>query len=400
MKIEELFDQKRRAEEQARALLAKAEYTAEDDKQADKWLEEARTLEGKINKLKEFEAREADEAKRELDNSKKTKEERKAGDVESRIFADYVLGKISLREAEEQRAAALQTTTTTAGGYLIPTGWMGNIIQGMLEYGGVYANSYVFRTPGGNDIVMPLNNDTGNKAFLVSQSTDPASDSKNAAFAFTSKTFKGFKYTSGNVLVPTELLQDAEITPMLEAFMQNAMRERMNRGLNAAFTTGVGTTDIQGVVTGSTAGVTGAATALTRDNVLDLLHSVDPSYRRTAKFMFNDSTLQAIKKLTFGTSDDRPLWQPSIREGEPETIEGKQFIINQDMADIGASAKSVLFGDFNYYWIREIADWRMVRLNERYGEKDQVAFLLFARYDGQVVDAGTHPIKHIVHAAS
>ena len=58
------------------------------------------------------------------------------------------------------------------------------------------------------------------------------------------------------------------------------------------------------------------------------------------------------------------------------------------MADI--EFKTVLFGDFGNYRIREVGDWRVKRLEERYGEKDQVAFLLFARYDGQVVDAGTH----------
>ena len=82
------------------------------------------------------------------------------------------------------------------------------------------------------------------------------------------------------------------------------------------------------------------------------------------------------------------MWQPSIREGSPETIEGKQYIINQDMADIELLQNPVLFGDFGNYWIREVGDWRVKRLEEeRYGEKDQVAFLLFARYDGQVVDA-------------
>lgn len=407
MTIEQLFEQKRKAEEQARTLLAKEGYTLEDNTAADKWLDEARALAGQITKLKALEDQEAEEAKRQLENDKKSKEERKESDEHSRIFADYLLGNISEREAWnrdakiEKRAAALQTTTTTAGGYTIPTGWMKNIVQAMLEYGGVYANSKVFRTPSGNDLELPKINDTANKAFQVNQSTDPASDESNAALVFGQQTFKAYKWTSGNILVPYELLQDADITPVLEDIILTAMRERMSRGLNEGFTTGAGTITIQGVVTGATnAALTVSPTAITRDNVLALLHSVDPAYRMTGKFMFNDTTLQAIKKLSFGDTDDRPLWQPSIREGSPETIEGKQYIINQDMADIAASAKSVLFGDFGNYWIREVGDWRVKRLEERYGEKDQVAFLLFARYDGQVVDAGTHPIKYLAHAAS
>jgi len=70
------------------------------------------------------------------------------------------------------------------------------------------------------------------------------------------------------------------------------------------------------------------------------------------------------------------------------------------MSDIGASNTSVLFGDLSYYYIREVADWRMVRLNERYAEQDQVGFTLFARYDAKVIDAGTEPIQKLTHAAS
>jgi HK97 family phage major capsid protein len=113
--------------------------------------------------------------------------------------------------------------------------------------------------------------------------------------------------------------------------------------------------------------------------------------------MFNDSTFKAIKKLSVGSSDDRPLWQPSITTNAPDTLEGYQYVINQDMASIGSLAKSILFGDFSNYIIREVADWRLVRLVERYAELDQVAFVMFARYDGQVIDAGTNPIKYMKH---
>ena len=59
-----------------------------------------------------------------------------------------------------------------------------------------------------------------------------------------------------------------------------------------------------------------------------------------------------------------------------------------------------MYGDFQNYYIREVADWRMRRLEERYAETDQVAFILFTRYDGKVADAGTNPIKYLAHAAS
>jgi HK97 family phage major capsid protein len=170
--------------------------------------------------------------------------------------------------------------------------------------------------------------------------------------------------------------------------------------MNAHFTTGTGTAQPNGVVTAATAYSTGvAAAAITRDNLVDLIHQVDPSYRRRgAIFMFNDTTLSAIKKLAFGSADDRPLWQPSIREGEPDRLEGYSYVINQDVADIGASAKSVLFGDFSQYIIRLAGPATTLRLNERYAEFLHTGFIAYQRADGELLSANA--IKVLQHAAS
>jgi len=400
-KIEDLYELKRKAEVRAESLLKKEDYSQDDNKVVDQLLADAALYENQIRGLKDMEAREAVEAKQQLERderdfeAKKEKTEYRFGEG----FTKYVLR--GEGEMKEDRSAGIQTVTTTAGGYTIPEGWMKNIKEALLAYGGVYENAFKFATPSGNDIAFPNINDTSNSAFQVSINTSPVDSSSNAALTFGTKTFKSYKWTSGLVQVPIELLQDSDISPVLEQLIVNALKERMWRGLNTAFTTGVGSTTISGVVTGAyDAGGTVAATALTRDNILDLYHAVDPAYRVGAKFMFNDKTLQAIKKLSFGTSDNRPLWQAGMSSGAPDIIEGKPYVINQDMADIGASAKSILFGDLQNYYIREVADWRLVRLTERYAELDQVAFALFSRWDGQVVDAGTHPIKYLVHAAS
>ena len=57
----------------------------------------------------------------------------------------------------------------------------------------------------------------------------------------------------------------------------------------------------------------------------------------------------------------------------------------------------MLFGDFSKYHIRDVMEVRLVRLDEVYAEYAQVAFLAFSRHDGLLLDAGTHPIKALVH---
>jgi HK97 family phage major capsid protein len=117
--------------------------------------------------------------------------------------------------------------------------------------------------------------------------------------------------------------------------------------------------------------------------------------------MFADSTLKAIKLLVDGNG--RPLWQPGVSAGignkAPDTILGYEYVINQDMPVLPASGTAnnfMLFGDFSKYVIRSVKQLSVLRLDERYADYGQVAFIGFARYDGNVIDAGTHPIQALV----
>jgi len=186
----------------------------------------------------------------------------------------------------------------------------------------------------------------------------------------------------------------------METLLADLFGLRMGRGLNAAYTTGVGTTTISGVVTGATdASVSSvSASAITYNNLLDLMAAVDPAYHPNARFMFNAATLTYIRKIIDGNS--RPLWEPNIQVGAPQSILGYPYTINQDVASIGASAKSVLFGDFSNYIIRKVAGDRLVVLRERFADTDQIGMVLLTRTDGQVLDAGTHPIKYMAHGST
>ena len=70
----------------------------------------------------------------------------------------------------------------------------------------------------------------------------------------------------------------------------------MARIANSKLTTGSGSSDVEGIMTNSAAGVTAASTtAVTADEIINLVHSVDPTYRvGNAAFMMNDNTLAAV----------------------------------------------------------------------------------------------------------
>ena len=294
----------------------------------------------------------------------------------------------------EFRGTSPQSTTVTLGGYTIPQGFFPELIKTMASYSGVLQAGRLIRTDSGNDLPMPTVNDTATTASIVTEGTQ----STVADITFGQKTLNAYVLRT-LAQASEELLMDSAFS--IEEIIRDLFADRLGRGLNSYLTTGTGSSQPNGVVTATSAGKTALATTVfTRDEVLDLVHSIDPAYRTGDKvgFMLNDAVLAEIKKLTIGSGDDRPLWQPSIREGEPDRLEGYKYWINQHMASsIVGSAKVLLFGDFNKYAIRIVRDVAVRRLNERYADYFLVGFLGFIRVDGELLD--TSAVKHLIMAA-
>lgn len=293
--------------------------------------------------------------------------------------------------APEKRAA--QTTTTTGGGYLIPTDFLARLAEALKAFGGVREVAQVLTTDGGNTINWPTLDDTGNKATLVAENTQ----STETAFTFGQMTLNAYMYRT-MALVPLELIQDSGLD--IDALVAKQFGTRLGRGTNLHFTTGTGSGQPNGVVTASYAGYTAAASnAVAYNDLVELLHSLDPAYRATARFMMHDTTVKLIKKLV--DSQNRPLWLPGIAVKEPDSILGYPYTVNQDMATVEASAKSILFGDFNRYIVRDVrGSMMLMRLTERYADYGQVGFILFSRHDADLEAANAttlNPIKHLVH---
>lgn len=296
---------------------------------------------------------------------------------------------------DEERVA--QTVTTTGGGYLIPEGFRAELMRAMEAFGGVRANAHVIGTDMGNSLDIPTIDDTSNTGRLLTINTAVT----ETAMTFGQVTLDAYKYSSDLVLVPVELMEDSAFD--MGGLINSILAERLGRITETHYTTGDGSGKPHGVVENSVEGkegVGGQTTSVTADDLMDLFHSVDPSYRDGAVFMMNDSTVAAIRKLKTGvTSDETYLWQPGLRAGMPDTLLGRTLIVNQHMADMAASAKAILFGNFNNYWIRDVRGIRFVRLEERYADLDQVGFVVFLRTDADLVGpSGT--IKHFANPAS
>jgi HK97 family phage major capsid protein len=148
----------------------------------------------------------------------------------------------------------------------------------------------------------------------------------------------------------------------------------------------------------------GQTTSVIYDDLVDLFHSVDVAHRMSpgCKWMLADSSIKVIKKIKDSTG--RPLWQPGVSAGAgagfPDTILDKPYVLNNDIAVMAANAKSILFGDLSKYKIRQVMGFTLLRLVERYAEFGQVGFLAFMRADGNLIDAGSNPVKYYQNSAT
>lgn len=316
------------------------------------------------------------------------------GEQYRKAFADYILNGAAgispeSRATIEQRAGI----TGLAGGVTIPSLLASEIEVALKTYGGMFEAGTIINTTHGGDLILPTVNDTNAKATIVS---DYDQSSKRAP-SFGSVTLKAYTYRTPIIPVSQTLIQDSAFN--LDSVLSGLLGDSFSRGVNEQLTTGDGTGKPTGIVTAATACSTqAAASSIKLDDIIDLIKSVNSAYARNGKFMFNRNTLWELAKIK--DQSGRYIWQDSARDGAPATLFGKQYILNDDMADIGAGNASVLFGDLSKYKIRMVKSFSVIRLNELLAEYLAIGLFGFARVDGNLLDAGTNPVKKLVHAKS
>jgi len=315
---------------------------------------------------------------------------------ERAVFSERIVSRSAPPELRAQAAG-----TDSAGGFTVPQGFLPEITKSMAIWGPMLdpAIARQIVTERGNPLPWPTVNDTGNEGALVAENAASATDGSEDV-TFGEKQLDAFVYRSGVVQVPLELLQDSAFD--MQALLNELLGERIARIGNRELTVGDGSGNPNGIVTASAEGVVAAATnAITADEIIDLHHSVDPAYRESpkARYMFNDTTFAAIRKLKDGQGNF--LWQlGDIRSNAPSTINGKPYSINNAMLHTGSGVDSrvMVFGDFNKYIVRRVAEFSLIVMRERFIERLQTGFLAWSRLDGELSD--TAAVKHLALAAA
>jgi HK97 family phage major capsid protein len=291
----------------------------------------------------------------------------------------------------EMRGTATITTAETglAGGYVIPYQFSNELERTMAYYGPMLQVSRIITTPQAGTLYWPKVNDTGTSANWHTEGNAVTVQD----MTFTRETFAAHVC---NTLVKVSVEWANDEFGLLNSELPIMLGERLGRALNTAFTTGDGSGKPTGFKDVAPSGVESATTgAFTAANLVDLVHSVDIAYRNSpsAAFMMHDQILSAVRKLNFDTANN-PLFQPSLREGTPDRLLGYNFFVNNDLPSAqAADAKIIFFGDWSKYIIRAVANNVLVPLRERFMDEMEIGFLMYARYDGKLLN--TAAIKHL-----
>lgn len=298
---------------------------------------------------------------------------------------------------------AMSTTTTTEGGYTTALEYQRSLEAAMKQFGGVRAAATVIQTSTGMQMQFPTADATAETGELVGQNTAVALG--ETTFGLT--TLDVYKFSSKKIALPFELLQDSMID--IESYIQTLLAVRLGRITSTYYATGTGTAQPRGLVTGAAlgkTGTTGQTASVIYEDLVDLEHSVDPAYRRNAGvgYMMHDSSLKVIRKIK--DSQGRPIFVPGyeanavIQGGAPDTLMGRPIYICQEMATMAANAKSILFGDFSKYIIRDVMDLTLFRMTDSaFTLLGQVGFVAFMRSGGNLVDAGG-AVKYYANSAT
>jgi HK97 family phage major capsid protein len=284
---------------------------------------------------------------------------------------------------------AMSTTTPAEGGFTTAPEWQRNLEEAMKSYSGLRQLAFVMRTATGTTINFPTTDATAEEGEIVGQNT--LTNTLDTAFGNT--TIDVYKYSSKSIALPFELIQDSFID--IEAYINRLLGIRLGRITGKHYQIGTGTGQPRGLNVAAPVGATGTTgqtLSVTYDDLVKLEHSVDPAYRNGASvgYAMHDQSLGVVRRIK--DSQGRPIFVPGYETGSPgapDRLLNRPITVDQFVPVMAANAKSIEFGDFSKYTIRDVMDLTLFRMTDSaYTLKGQVGFVGFMRSGGNLVDAG------------
>ena len=271
----------------------------------------------------------------------------------------------------------MQEGVDADGGYLVPDEYDDRLIEKLKE-------ENIFRK-----LCHPVTTSGDHKINIAASTPAAAWIEEGEALTFGDATFSQILLDAHKlhvaIKVTEELLYDSKFD--LETFILNAFSKALANAEENAFINGSGTGQPLGILAatgGADIGVTTASsTAITADEIINLVYSLKRPYRKNAAFLMNDQTVAAVRKLKDGTGTY--LWHEALTADEPNKLLGYPVYTSEFMPTIEAGAKTIAFGDFDYYNIGDRGTRSFQELKELFAGNGMVGFVAKERVDGKLV---------------
>lgn len=383
-KIVELREKRTKAWEDAKAFLdARASdgvLSAEDAAIYDKMEKDVVDLGNQIERLERQIRLDAElsrptsSAITEIPSGNRKEKSGRSSDEYRKSFWDAMRSKSMSGEAYN----ALQVGTDSEGGYLVPDEFEHTLVKA-LENANVIRQLATQISTASGDRKIPIVASKGTASWINEEGTIPESDDSFSQVSL------GSHKLATLVKVSDELLNDNVFD--LETYFAEEFGRRFGTKEEEGYLTGDGSGKPAGILAatgGAQVGVTAAsATTITFDEIIDLYYSLKAAYRPNAVFLANDASIKILRKLK--DSNGQYIWQPSVAAGTPDTILNRPVYTSDFMPTAASGAKTLVFGDFSYYWIANRQPPVFKRLNELYAASGQVGFLGNMRVDGKLI---------------
>jgi HK97 family phage major capsid protein len=319
----------------------------------------------------------------------------KQDDTLERAFEAFIRSGVPNQDIAELRSQ--NEGSGPAGGYLVPETFRNKVVEAMRAHGGIAGVAETITTTTGAPLPWVTVDDTANVGSIVQEGD---TFSSGADLVFGTASLGAYKYRSNgagtNALrISLELLQDAAID--IQGLVSRKLGERISRIQATHLATGNGAGQPKGLIHGLT-GIEIAADGdgITYNDLVTFIHSIDPAYRSNARWVFNDNTLEIVRKMEDAAGD--PLWRPDTSDMATGlgggTLLGFPVTIDQAMPDFSAANNTQnwgAFGDINRgYVVRRVREITLIVNPWSRADYGEVEFSAWSRMDACPQDTNAY----------
>ena len=296
------------------------------------------------------------------------------------VFDKYLRkGKEALDEMELK---VLTVSNDTTGGYLAPPEYVQEMLKTVTEISPIRSVARI-RSTGQRSVQWPKRSGQFSAQWVAESGTRSETTG----------------YTVGMEEIPTHEMyalvdiseQDLEDTVFdLEAEMSAEFSEQFAKAEGTAFVSGNAVGRPEGLLTNGSVGetVSGHASTILADGLISLVHAIKSEYANNATFVFNRTSLAAIRKLKDTAGQYVFQAGMSLIGGVPNTILGYPYVEATDMPSEGSNTYPVLFGDFSRgFMIIDRVQMAILRDPFTQATSGNVRYIARRRVGGQVIQA-------------